>query len=303
MNEKPTLVIMAAGMGSRYGGLKQIDPMGPNGEALMEYSVYDAVRAGFGKIVFIIRRDFLHAFEEQVASRFKDKVEVEYAFQELEDLPEGFVAPYGRVKPWGTGQAILCCKDKVSTPFFVQNADDYYGPASYEVMVNALASLPDDGSESCMVGYETDNTLSPFGAVTRGVCEVEDGYMQAIVERMAIERNEAGVVQYTADEQKVDMTGKEICSMNLWGFTPNLFNLLEPRFVAFLEAFGEELKSEWLIPTIIDDMIKCGDTRVKVLSSPEKWFGVTYPGDKPAVVDALRTMHDTGIYPSKLWVG
>jgi dTDP-glucose pyrophosphorylase len=292
---------MAAGMGSRYGGLKQIDPMGPNGEALMEYSVYDAIRAGFGKVVFIIRKEFAEAFNQQIGSKFAGRIEVAYAYQELADLPDGFSVPAGRVKPWGTGQAILACRDVVDTPFCVQNADDYYGPEAYRIMAGALMELDAAGTDSLMVGFETQNTLSDHGFVTRGVCESDNGYMASIVERMKIERNAAGTVQYFEGDAAVDMTGEEICSMNFWGFTPTLFQALEKRFVAFLEAEGSELKSEWLIPNIIDGMIKTGATRVKLLSSTEQWYGVTYPDDKPRVVEALATMHDGTKYPAQLW--
>ncbi|MCF7848231.1 MAG: hypothetical protein K9M45_05215 [Kiritimatiellales bacterium] len=298
---KPTVVIMAAGMGSRYGGLKQIDPMGPNGETLIEYSVYDAIRAGFGKVVFIIRRDFADAFKESVGSKFEGRIVVDYAYQALDDLPEGFSVPAGREKPWGTGQAILVCKDVVDTPFSVQNADDYYGVEAYKVVAEALQQLDAESTDSCMVGFETQNTLSPNGAVTRGVCEAEEGYLTSVVERFSIERNADGVVQCHDGDQAIDMTGAEICSMNFWGFTPELFPALEKRFAGFLKAEGSEMKSEWLIPTIIDDMINAGDTRVKVLSSHDRWFGVTYPDDKPTVVAELKAMHDAGKYPAKLW--
>jgi NDP-sugar pyrophosphorylase family protein len=292
---------MAAGMGSRYGGLKQIDPMGPNGETLMEYSVYDAIRAGFGRVVFIIRKEFADTFRETVGSKFADRIEVAYAFQELDALPAGYLVPEGRVKPWGTGQAILSCKDVVDEPFAVQNADDYYGVEAYKVIADELLAMGAESTDSCMVGFQLKNTLSEYGSVSRGVCETAAGYLTDIVERLKIERNDTGAVQYFEDESPVDMTGEEICSMNFWGFTPKFFQALERRFVSFLEAEGTELKSEWLIPPIIDDMIKAGDTRVKVLSSRDSWFGVTYPADKPRVVESLAAMHDSGKYPMQLW--
>ncbi len=298
---KPTLVIMAAGMGSRYGGLKQIDPMGPSGETLIEYSVYDAIRAGFDKVVFIIREDFSDAFKEAVGSKFDDKIEVGYAYQELAALPEGFSVPEGRQKPWGTGQAILACKGVVDAPFAVQNADDYYGTEAYTAIAEELRNLAVESTDSCMVGFETKNTLSPNGSVSRGICEVENGYLSGVVERLKIERSAEGVVQFFDAETPVDMTGDEICSMNFWGFTPKFFQALEARFATFLEAEGSEMKSEWLIPTIIDDMINAGETRVKVLSSHDSWFGVTYPNDKPTVVGELQAMHDIGKYPDQLW--
>lgn len=298
---QPTLVIMAAGMGSRYGGLKQMDAMGPNGETLLEYSVYDAVQAGFGKVVFIIRRDFEKAFKEAVGEQFKGVIEVDYAFQALDDLPAGFRVPTGREKPWGTSHAILCARHQVETPFTVQNADDFYGSEAYKVIAQELMKMSNENSESCMVGFEVQKTLSPHGAVTRGVCEAEDGYLTEVVERMQIQRNENGIVQYMDEDKAVDMTGKEICSMNFWGFTPRLFKALEKRFAGFLKEYGDQLKSEWLIPTTIDEMIKSGETKVKVLSSRDHWFGVTYPEDKPLVVEAIRKLVNQGEYPSPLF--
>jgi dTDP-glucose pyrophosphorylase len=297
---KPTLVIMAAGMGSRYGGLKQMDPVGPNGETLLEYSVYDALRAGFGKVVFIIRRDFADEFKAAVGARFEGKIPVDYAYQELENLPAGFSLPEGRTKPWGTGQAVLSCRDLVNGPFAVQNADDFYGAEAYRILADELSQMPESGS--CMVGYSVRNTLSPHGSVARGICTTSDGYLSGIVERFGIETNAAGTIQYVADGQAVDMTGDETCSMNFWGFTPAFFQTLEEKFIAFLKEKGLELKSEWYIPDIIDEMINSGQTRVKVLSSEGRWFGVTYPQDKPSVVACLKAMHDEGRYPESLWM-
>jgi len=296
---KPALIIMAAGMGSRYGGLKQMDPVGPNGECLLEYSIYDAIRADFGKVVFVIRRDFEAEFKEQIGSRFEGRIDVRYAFQSIDDLPRGFSVPEGRTKPWGTGQAVLACKDLIREPFVVQNADDFYGAEAYRAIVQGFGTLRPD--ESCMVGYRLRNTLSPHGSVSRGICETVDGYLSTVVERLSIAVNEAGVVQYVENGNAVEMTGDEICSMNFWGFQPGLFNTLEQKFIAFLEAKGRELKSEWYIPNIIQDAIDTGETRVKVLSSDSQWFGVTYPEDRPAVAAALKALHDAGTYPPQLW--
>ena len=298
---EPTLVIMAAGMGSRYGGLKQIDPVGPGGETLIEYSVYDAIRAGFGKVVFIIRKDFSDAFKEVVGSRFAGRIEVDYAYQELNALPEGFSVPTGREKPWGTGQAILACSGVVDSPFAVQNADDYYGAEAFAVISRELQGMASESTDSCMVGFELQNTLSPNGSVSRGICEVENGYLTSVVERLAIERNADGVVRDSGTGSLVDMTGEEICSMNFWGFTPRFFQALEARFAAFLKARGTEMKSEWFIPSIVDEMITAGETRVKVLGSRDSWFGVTYPDDKATVAGELKAMHGSGKYPAKLW--
>ncbi len=296
---KPTLVIMAAGMGSRYGGLKQMDPVGPNGETLLEYSIHDAIQAGFGKIVFVIRSDFETEFKEQVGSRFADKIEVQYAFQALDNLPDGFNLPEGRTKPWGTGQAVLACKGIVNEPFAVQNADDFYGAEAYQTIAAEFARMPE--GDSCMVGYLTRNTLSPNGFVSRGICGSTDGYLSSIIERTHIETNPAGTIQFIENDVATDMTGSEICSMNFWGFSPSFFQTLEEKFVAFLSVKGQEMKSEWYIPEIVDDMINKAQTRIKVLSSDGKWFGVTYPEDKPTVVAALQAMHDAGQYPPALW--
>ena len=290
---------MAAGMGSRYGGLKQMDPVGPNGECLLEYSIYDAIRAGFGKVVFVIRRDFEAEFKEQIGSRFEDKIIVQYAFQSLDNLPKGFSIPEGRTKPWGTGQAVLAGRDLIHEPFVVQNADDFYGAEAYQVIAKAFGNL--EKGESCMVGYRLRNTLSPHGSVSRGICKTVDGYLSSVIERLSIEANETGTIQYVENGRAIDMTGDEICSMNFWGFQPGLFDTLEEKFIAFLEAKGQELKSEWYIPNIIQDMIDKEQTRVKVLSSDSQWFGVTYSEDRPTVVASLQAMHDAGTYPDQLW--
>ncbi len=290
---------MAAGMGSRYGGLKQMDAVGINGETLLEYSVFDAIRAGFGKVVFVIRRDFEAAFKEQVGGRFSDRIEVAYAFQALENLPAGFSVPEGRVKPWGTAQAVLACKDLVKEPFVVQNADDFYGAEAYRLMAGHLQQMPE--GEGCMVGYRVRNTLSPNGSVSRGICEVKDGLLAGIAERTDIRRSEDGGIVFRADGTAVPIDEHALCSMNFWGFHPTFLECLESRFVTFLEAHGQELKSEWYIPTVVDAMIESGETRFRVLDSDAQWFGVTYPEDKPTVVEALRAMHEAGDYPARLW--
>jgi len=296
---KPTLIVMAAGMGSRYGGLKQMDPVGPNGETLLEYSIFDAIRAGFGKVVFVIRTDFETDFKQQIGARFSDRIAVEYAFQHIDDLPAGFSVPAGRTKPWGTGQAVLACKSRINEPFTVQNADDFYGAEAYRTIAEALRTMPPE--ESCMVGYRLRNTLSPHGSVSRGVCESEDGFLKSINERTRIETGPDGIIRFMDQDAATDMSGDEICSMNFWGFHASFFDSLEARFIAFLKQKGGELKSEWYIPNIIDDMIKNGETRVRILHSESQWFGVTYPEDRPAVVAALQDMHDAGNYPPALW--
>ncbi|MDF7808537.1 NTP transferase domain-containing protein [Pontiellaceae bacterium B12219] len=296
---KPTLVIMAAGMGSRYGGLKQLDPVGPNGETLLEYSIFDAIQAGFGKVVFVIRHDFETEFKEQIGNKFTDKIDVRYAFQSLEDLPEGFSVPEGRTKPWGTGQAVLACRNLVKEPFCVQNADDFYGAEAYKTIAAGFQTL--ENGESCIVGYRLKNTLSPHGSVSRGVCEVIDGCLSEVNERTEIITNDNGTIQYIENGAATNMTGNEIVSMNFWGFAPEFFQTLEEKFIAFLTEKGGELKSEWYIPDIVTRMMKNGETKIKVLSSNAQWFGVTYPDDRPAVVAALKAMHAAGRYPAKLW--
>lgn len=296
---QPTLIIMAAGMGSRYGGLKQMDPVGPNGETLLEYSIHDALRAGFGKAVFVIRKDFENEFKNQVGSRFENRIEVQYAFQSLDALPAGFRVPAGRTKPWGTGQAVLACKGIVNEPFAVQNADDFYGAEAYQTIAGEFGRMK--GSDSCMVGYLVRNTLSPHGSVSRGICGTTNGYLSSIVERTRIESSPDGTIRFFEGDVATAMSGDAICSMNFWGFAPMFFQTLEEKFIAFLTAKGSELKSEWYIPNIVDEMINKGQTRVKVLRSEGKWFGVTYPEDRPAVVAALQAMHADGKYPAKLW--
>ena len=296
---KPTLVIMAAGMGSRYGGLKQLDPVGPNNETLLEYSIHDAIAADFGKVVFVIRHDFEKEFKEQIGQKFTDKIEVQYAFQSLEDLPEGFALPEGRTKPWGTGQAVLACRNLVQEPFCVQNADDFYGAEAYKTIAAGFQSL--EKSDSCMVGYLLKNTLSPHGSVSRGVCETTAGYLTEVTERTDIEMNQAGDIQFIENEVATKMTGDEVVSMNFWGFAPECFQTLEEKFIAFLTEKGNEQKSEWFIPSIVTDMMQKGETRVKMLHCDSSWFGVTYPEDRPTVVAALKKMHDSGHYPPKLW--
>lgn len=296
---KPTLVIMAAGMGSRYGGLKQMDPLGPNGETLLEYSIHDAIVAGFGKVVFVIRRDFETDFKEQVGSKFDGKIDVQYAFQALDDLPKGFSLPEGRTKPWGTGQAVLACKELINEPFCVQNADDFYGPEAYQAIAKGFTQLKSD--ESCMVGYRLKNTLSDHGYVSRGVCQTADSYLIEINERTHIETNASGSIQYIENDIATEMTGNESVSMNFWGFSPDFFQTLEEKFIAFLTEKGGELKSEWYIPDIVTRMMTQQETRIKVIECDSQWFGVTYPEDRPAVVEALAAMHSSGKYPAQLW--
>jgi len=298
---KPTLVIMAAGMGSRYGGLKQIDPVGPSGEIVLDYSVYDAIQAGFGKVVFIIRPDIEADFKEAISRKLEGKIDVEYVFQTLEKIPDEFSIPEGRTKPWGTGQAVLMAAEAVREPFAVINADDFYGRQSFEVLAKELESTDVKSSGSCMVGFYIKNTISPHGAVTRGQCVVEDGLLKTVIERFKIERKEDGVIRYEEGGAWQEMADDEVTSMNMWGFTPGLFDHLQKDFCRFLGEEGGALKSEHLLPMIIDEMIQNNQTRVKVLPTSEKWMGVTFPEDKPQVMAGIQQLVDSGLYPENLW--
>jgi NDP-sugar pyrophosphorylase family protein len=297
---KPTLVILAAGMGSRYGGLKQLDEIGPNGEAIIDYSLFDAIRAGFGKVVFIIRHDFEEAFKAQFNHKLMGKIEVEYAFQELTDLPEGFSVPVGREKPWGTGHAIRAARKMVSTPFAAINADDFYGADAYETIVGFLTGEV-TAQKYAMVGYRLDKTLSENGSVSRGLCVADSLGNLADIEELTNISNEPNGIYYSRGEEKVALKGDEIVSMNFWGFHPSLFGFLEEGFTKFLEERGKELKSEFFIPMHVDGLIKSGKVEVEILSSNASWFGVTYQEDKPVVKERIRQLINNGIYPSQLW--
>lgn len=297
-----TLIIMAAGIGSRFGeGIKQLAQMGPNGEIIMDYSIHDAKEAGFNKVVFIIRKDIFKEFEEIIGNRIKEQIDVEYVFQEVDDLPEGFEVPEGRTKPWGTGQAILCCKDVVDSPFLVINADDYYGKQAFKEAYDYLTkeSVKD---EICMVGFVLKNTLSDNGTVTRGVCKVNESNMLVeINETHDIEKTEDGaVVKCESGDKKIDVDSP--VSMNMWGLHPDFFAILENGFVEFLENVdATDLKAEYLLPTIIGGLLEEEKLSVRVLQSKDKWFGVTYKEDKVDVVNAINELIETGVYPNKLF--
>lgn len=302
---KPTLLVLAAGMGSRYGGLKQMDPMGPNGETVLDYSVFDAIRAGFGRVVFIIREDFAEAFRQGVGSRFAGRIAVDYAFQRLDDIPSGFEIPDGRVKPWGTAHAVRAARALVREPFAVINADDFYGRDAYVRAAGFLATAGDIAggpANYAMVGYPLVNTLSDHGDVNRGICSRDDnGLLVNVEEFVAIEREADGVVRgngLDGARREID----EACpvSMNFWAFTPCLFDHLEAGFSAFLAARGGEEKSEYYIPTLVDELIRTGRANCRVLDTTSHWFGVTYPDDKPHVVESIRRLTDAGDYPSPL---
>ncbi|MGJ8637963.1 MAG: nucleotidyltransferase family protein [Opitutaceae bacterium] len=299
---QPTLLILAAGMGSRYGGLKQLDPMGPNGETVLDYSVYDAIRAGFGKVVFVIRRDFADAFKAAVGDKFSERIEVAYAFQELSDLPEGFSVPEGREKPWGTAHAVRAARNDIDAPFAVINADDFYGQDAYKQLADYFANSTDEPElRTCMVGYRLENTLSEHGSVNRGLCVVENGSLQGVEEHSVIAKGEDGVIRGNdLANQSVTLKPDDIVSMNFWGFSPALFATLEAHFIEFLEAQGTEMKSECYIPTVIDELIKSEQTDCAVIETGGSWFGVTYPDDKPFVQESIRALIGAGEYPKAL---
>jgi len=301
---KPTLLVLAAGMGSRYGGLKQMDPMGPNGETVLDYSVYDAIRAGFGRVVFIIREDFADAFKQGVGARFADRIQVDYAFQKLDDLPQGFSVPEGRVKPWGTSHAVRAARDIVKEPFSVINADDFYGADSYQRAAAFFAetSSPDGKSHYAMVGYPLKNTLSDHGDVNRGICQIDANRLLTDVEEyVKIEREADGICRGEAlDGIRKPVDEENPVSMNFWAFTPDFFTHLEEAFIDFLKENGSKEKSECYIPTIVDTLIRAGKADCRVLETSSHWFGVTYPEDKAHVVESIATLIEAGDYPAQL---
>jgi UTP-glucose-1-phosphate uridylyltransferase len=286
-------------MGSRYGGLKQIDPVGPAGETIIDYSIFDAMRAGFGKLVFVIRKEIEPQFREVVGSRFEKRIAVEYVFQELDKLPAGFSLPAGRTKPWGTTHAILMAENAIKEPFAAINADDFYGRNAYSVLAKHLTS---GTSDYAMVGFVLKNTLSDNGSVARGVSQTDaKKYLTSIVEMMKIERDGARAKNTDAEGKVTQLTGKEAVSMNFWGFTPALFPQIKVIFENFLRKSGGELKSECYIPNTVGELVATGQAKVKVLRSPDSWFGVTYREDRPQVVESIRKLIAKGEYPEKLW--
>lgn len=299
---KPTLFVLAAGMGSRYGGLKQLDGLGPNGETIMDYSVFDALRAGFGKIVFVIRKDFEDDFRRVVLSKYADKVTCEVCFQSIDKLPAGFSVPAERTKPWGTNHAVLMGKDCINEPFAVINADDFYGKESFEVLAQFLQSVAGKENQYCMAGYRVGNTLSENGSVSRGVCQTdENGFLTDVVERTSIEEIDGKIVFKDEDGQLVELERNTPVSMNMWGFTPEYFNYSAESFAQFLQQHIAEPKAEFYIPTVVNELIKQGRATCKVLDTPAKWFGVTYAQDRPQVVAKIAALIEQGVYPSKLF--
>ena len=302
---KPTLFLLAAGMGSRYGGLKQLDGLGPNGETIMDYSIYDAIHAGFGKLVFVIRKDFEKDFREKIISKYEGHIPCEVVFQSLDAIPEGFKVPEGRTKPWGTNHALMMGENVIHEPFGIVNCDDFYGRDTFEVMGKFLSSLP-EGSKNkyAMVGFRVGNTLSESGTVSRGVCQTDANHLlQGVVERTKIERHD-GVVQYLDEDGKwVSIDDKTPVSMNFWGFTPDYFAYSDEYFKTFLSdpKNMSNLKSEFFIPLMVDKLIKDHTATVEVLDTTSKSFGVTYPQDRPDTVAKIKSLVDAGVYPSKLF--
>lgn len=299
---KPTLLILAAGLGTRYGGLKQIDPVGPNGEILIDYAIYDAVKAGFGKLVFVIQHYFENAFKKKIGDKFSGIVEMAYAYQELDACLDGFEPPKDRGKPWGTGHAVLVARDVIHEPFAVINADDYYGPHSFETMARFLSREDASHNEYAVAGYTLKDTLSEYGTVCRGVCRCDkDMFLKDIVERKGVERT-SGRVRYRDDAGTEHfLTGNEVVSMNLWGFQPSIFDCLQSHFRRFLRERGSESSQELFIPTVIDALIKSGEVTVEVLRCNDRWFGITYRRDATIAARCIRKLIADGLYPEKLW--
>lgn len=300
---KPTLFVLAAGMGSRYGGLKQLDGLGPNGETIMDYSIFDAIRGGFGKIVFVIRKDFEEDFRKKIISKYENHIPVEVVFQSIDKLPEGFTCPAERVKPWGTNHAVLMGKEVIREPFAVINADDFYGRDSFAVIGKFLSELPEGAKNTyCMVGFRVGNTLSESGTVARGICSTDENrHLTTVVERTEIMRIN-GVVSYKDENGEwVGIEDNTPVSMNMWGFTPDYFNYSEEYFIDFLKENIDKPKAEYYIPLMANKLINDGTATVEVLDTTSRWFGVTYAADRQGVVDKLQALADSGEYPSKLF--
>lgn len=299
---KPTLLILAAGIGSRYGGLKQLDKVGPSGEAIIDYSIYDAIQAGFGKVVFVIRKSIESDFKEFIGNKLDGKIEVEYAYQELDKLPEGIKGNPDRQKPYGTGHAVLMAAENIKENFAVINADDFYGREAYATISKYFKELDAETNDNCMVGYQLKNTLSDHGYVSRGQCSSdEQSFLKDVVERTHIERKEDKILFESETGESVELDENTLVSMNFWGFTPKFFGQLKTRFTKFIEENKNELKAEFYIPTAVNEMIEEGIAKTKVLESDASWFGVTYQEDRPIVVESIRKLIRAGKYPESLW--
>ena len=290
-----TLLVMAAGMGSRYGGLKQLDAVGPSDETIIDFSVYDAIRAGYNKVVFIIREDFEKQFKEKISNKYEDKIKVEIVYQDLHDLPNSFSCPKDRSKPWGTGQAILAARNVISEPFAAINGDDFYGRESFKIISDHYSSM---NSGFAMAAFQLDKTLSDYGSVSRGICEQNLNQLVTVVETHGIKKSSAGNIECDRD---ISLLGNELVSMNMWGFMPSIFDHLEKMFNEFLDENISDLKSEFLIPSVVNDLIEKNIEKVQVLKTKSTWFGVTYIEDKPFVKNQIKELIQTGIYPEKLF--
>jgi dTDP-glucose pyrophosphorylase len=290
-------------MGSRYGSLKQIDAVGPSGEAIIDYSIYDAIRAGFEKVTFIIRKSIENEFREVFDGKLDGKIETEYVFQELDMVPEGIKYPAERVKPWGTAHAVWVARDHIKEPFVAINADDFYGPESYRAMADYLTGPASaDLTNFCMMGYQVQYTLSDFGSVSRGICEAtQEGYLTSIVERTEILKRGKHVYFLDEQKEKIPLQGNELVSMNIWGFTPGVFEYLEKAFSEFIRIHAGNLKAELYIPAVINDLVATGQASVKIIPATDKWFGVTYKEDKPLAIKIINKLVKEGIYPDDLW--
>ena len=299
---KPTLFVLAAGMGSRYGGLKQLDPLGPHGETIMDYSIYDAINSGFGKVVFVIRKDFEQDFREKILSKYEGHIPVEVVFQSTDKLPEGYTCPADRTKPWGTNHAVLMGREVINEPFAVINADDFYGRDAFRVIAQELSRPRDSKGDYCMVGFRVGNTMTENGSVARGVCQTKDGLLTSVVERTAISYDENGNIVFTDENGELQTLDPATpVSMNLWGFTPDYFDYSDLEFRNFLDRDINTPKAEYFIPLAIDTLINSGEATVKVLDTDSRWFGVTYAADRPGVVEKFAELHSNGTYPEKLF--
>jgi hypothetical protein len=299
---RPTLLLLAAGMGARYGGLKQLDGLGPNGETIMDYSIFDAIRSGFGKLVFVIRKDFENDFRSIIASKYENHIPVEIVFQSLHALPEGFDCPAERTKPWGTNHAIMMGKDVINEPFAVINADDFYGRNSFDVLQKELTSVTGKKNDYCMIGFQVGKTLSEGGSVARGVCETnQEGYLTAVVERTSVERIN-GKIQFINENREVCILDENTSvSMNMWGFTPDYFTYSEEYFKDFLRVHRDNPKSEYFIPLMVNELVTKNRASVKILKTTSEWFGITYQKDRQSVVEKIKVLVDAGVYPAKLF--
>lgn len=300
---KPTLLILAAGMGSRYGGLKQMDPIGPSGETIIDYSIYDAIRSGYGKVVFVIRQSFSDSFMRYFEERIGSRIRLEYVFQELDNVPEGVKISSERVKPWGTGHAVLVAANRIKEPFVVINADDFYGPKSYSALRNYLTLTWEQGisDHHCMVGYRLKHTLSEHGHVSRGICQTDrKSFLKSVRERTHIAR-EDDQIYYIEGEEKRSLSGDAVVSMNIWGFQPAIFNQLDKYFTEFIKKDGDNTKSEFFIPFVVNELIENDLAEFKVLKTTDRWFGVTYKEDREQAAKRIRELINRGIYPKRLW--